>query len=287
MNKKYIVSLSSAERKELEALVSRGKQAAWRQLRAWILLQADSGPHGPAWTDARIVEAYGVSAVTVYRVREALGRMEQILDVYKRPYDKRFPVVCMDETSKQLVGEVRQPLKARPGQVNRIDNEYERKGTCNLFMFFEPLRGWRHVWVTDQRRKIEWAYCVRKLLDVYYAEAEKITLVSDNLNTHTGGALYEAFPAREAKRLCDRLEFEPTPKHGSWLNMAETELSVMAGQCLDRRIDNKELVTSEVSSWNEERNRLEAKVRWQFTMEDARIKLERLYPVIEMPESKG
>jgi DDE superfamily endonuclease len=139
------------------------------------------------------------------------------------------------------------------------------------------------VWVTDQRRKVEWAYCVQKLVDVHYAQAEKILLVCDNLNTHTGGSLYEAFPASEAKRLCDRLEFHPTPKHGSWLNMAETELSVLAGQCLDRRMDTKEWVESEVAAWEEERNRSEAKVRWRFTMEDARIKLERLYPVIEIP----
>jgi len=218
---------------------------------------------------------------------EFVWRMEHVLDIYKRPYDRHFPVVCMDESSKQLVGEVRQPQNLRPGKVCRIDNEYERKGTCNLFMFFEPLKGWRHVWVTDQRRKVEWAYCVQKLVNDYYAEAEKILLVCDNLNTHTGGALYEAFPAREAKRLCDRLEFHPTPKHGSWLNMAETELSVVAGQCLDRRMDTKEWVEREVAAWQAERNRAEAKVRWRFTMEDARIKLERLYPVIEIAEPRG
>ena len=216
---------------------------------------------------------------------EFVWRMEDVLEVYKRPYDPRFPVVCMDEASKQLVGESRPPVAMQPGQVARSDSEYERKGTCNLFMFFEPLRGWRHVWVTDQRRKIEWAFCVKQLLEVHYPQARKIVLVNDNLNTHTGGALYEAFPPAEAKRLCDRLEFHPTPKHGSWLNMAETELSVVSGQCLDRRMDTKEFVISEVTAWEAERNRTEAKVRWRFTTADARIKLEKLYPVLDYPSS--
>ncbi len=211
--------------------------------------------------------------------------MEAVLEVYKLPYDPVYPVVCMDEASKQLVAEVRPPLEAKPGQVKRMDGEYERKGTCNLFMFFEPLRGWRHVWVTDQRRKVEWAFCVKELLDVHYPEAVLVRLVCDNLNTHTGGALYAAFPAKEAKRLCARLEFQPTPKHGSWLNMAETELSVLSGQCLDRRMESKEMVVNEVTPWEAARNQNEAKVRWRFTTEKARIKLEKLYPVLEYPES--
>jgi DDE superfamily endonuclease len=210
--------------------------------------------------------------------------MEDVLETYKLPYDPRFPVVCMDESSKQLVGEVRSPSEARPGRVRRMDSEYEREGTCNLFLFFEPLRGWRRVWVTDQRRRVEWACCMKELLDVHYPDALKIRLVCDNLNTHTGGSLYEAFPPKEAKRLCDRLEFHPTPKHGSWLNIAETELSVLAGQCLDRRMESKRLVSDEASAWEAERNRTEAKVRWRFTTEKARIKLEKLYPVLEWPE---
>jgi hypothetical protein len=212
---------------------------------------------------------------------EFVWRMEDVLEVYKLPYDPLFPVICMDESSKQLVGETREPMPVKPKQPARIDSEYERKGTCNLFLFLEPLRGWRKVWVTDQRRKVEWAHCIRQLLDDHYPDALKIRLVSDNLNTHTGGALYEAFPAKEAKRLCDRLDFHPTPKHGSWLNMAETELSVLSGQCLDRRIESRELVMAEVKAWEDERNRREAKVRWQFTTQDARIKLEKLYPVFE------
>jgi hypothetical protein len=238
---------------------------------------------------------------------EFVWRMEDVLETYKLPYDPRFPQVCMDESSKQLVGEVRRPLEAQPGRVRRVDGEYERRGTCNIFLFIEPLRGWRRVWVTDQRRKVEWAWCMKELLDVYYPDAVKIRLVCDNLNTHTGGALYQAFPPTEAKRLCDRLEFHPTPKHGSWLNIAETqrgpqtdgrlappkhgswlniaetELSVLAGQCLNRRMDSKDFVATEASAWEAERNRLEAKVRWRFTTEDARIKLEKLYPVLEGP----
>jgi hypothetical protein len=215
---------------------------------------------------------------------EFVWRLEDVLEVYKRPYDPLYPVVCMDETSKQLVAQTRQPRPARPGRVAQEDYEYERKGTCNLFMFFEPLRGWRQVWVTQQRRKVEWACCVKELLRTHYPGAKKVVLVCDNLNTHTGGALYEAFPAAEARALYERLEFHPTPRHGSWLNMAETELSVLAGQCLDRRMDSAEFVTSEVAAWKEERNRVEAKVRWQFRTEDARIKLERLYREFDIDE---
>lgn len=210
--------------------------------------------------------------------------MEDVLEVYKRPYDPLGPVVCMDETSKQLIAETRLPMDAEPGQPRRVDYEYERKGVADLFMFFEPLRGWRHVWITPQRRKVEWAWCVRQLLDEHYPQVEHLVLVCDNLNTHTGGALYEAFPAAEARRLWERLEVHYTPKHGSWLNMAETELSVLSGQCLDRRIDEVAVLRNEVGSWEDHRNRTEAKVRWRFTTEDARIKLEKLYPVLEYPD---
>jgi hypothetical protein len=215
---------------------------------------------------------------------EFVWRMEEILSVYKLPYDPERPLVCMDESSKQLVAEVRTPKDLAPGKTACVDYEYERRGTCNLFMFLEPLRGWRRVWVTAQRRKVEWACCVKALLEENYPRAKKVLLVSDNLNTHTGGALYEAFPAKEAKALCERLEFHNTPKHGSWLNMAETELSVLAGQCLDRRMDSAGFVTSEVAAWEADRNRRETKVRWQFTTEDARVKLEKLYPVFEWPD---
>jgi DDE superfamily endonuclease len=212
---------------------------------------------------------------------EFAWRMEEVLSAYKLPYAPERPLVCMDETSKQLVAETRPGKGLAPGKVPHEDYEYERKGTCNLFMFFEPLRGWRRVWVTDQRRKTEWANCVKMLLEEDYPEAKKVLLVCDNLNTHTGGALYAAFPPRVARSLCERLEFCYTPKHGSWLNMAETELSVLASQCLDRRMDSAALVDSESAAWMAERNQREAKVRWQFTTEDARVKLEKLYPVIE------
>jgi len=217
---------------------------------------------------------------------EFVWRMEEILSVYKLPYDPGRPLVCMDESSKQLVAEVRTPKGVAPGRAACVDYEYERKGTCSLFMFFEPLRGWRRVWVTGQRRKVEWACCVKALLEQNYPEAKKVLLVCDNLSTHTGGALYQAFPPAVAKALCQRLEFHNTPKHGSWLNMAETELSVLAGQCLDRRMDSAELVAKETQAWEAERNRREAKVRWQFTTEDARVKLEKLYPVIEWLDEK-
>jgi hypothetical protein len=213
---------------------------------------------------------------------EFVWRMEDVLEVYKLPYDPLYPVVCMDEASKQLIAEICPPVEAERGRLKRVDYEYARKGVCNLFLFFEPLGGWRRVWVTDRRRRVEWAWCVKELLEVQYPQAERVRLVCDNLNTHTGGSLYEAFPAALARSLCERLEFHPTPKHGSWLNMAETELSVLAGQCLDRRMDCVAEVRREVEPWEATRNQTEAKVRWRFRTEDARIKLEKLYPVIEL-----
>jgi len=218
---------------------------------------------------------------------EFVWKMEDVLHVYKRPYDPLRPVVCMDETSKQLIGETRPPVDAAPRRPRRVDYEYERKGVADLFMFFEPLRGRRRVWITPRRRKVEWAWCVKPLLDDHYPRAERLVLVCDNLNTHTGGALYEAFPAAEARRLWERLEVHSTPKHGSWLNIAETELSVLSGQCLDRRIDEVVVLRSEVGSWEDHRNRTEAKVRRRFTTQDARIKLEKLYPAFEYPDPLG
>jgi len=221
---------------------------------------------------------------------EFAWRMEAVLSVYKLPYDPERPQVCMDEASKQLIAEVRQPEGLEPGKVRRQDYEYERKGTCNLFMFFQPLRGWRRVRVTAQRCKVDWAKGVKPLLEEDFPQAKKVLLVCDNLNTHTGGALYQAFEPRVAKALCDRLEFHYTPKHGSWLNMAETELGILSGQCLGRRMDRAELVASEAMAWEADRNKMEAKIRWRFTIEDARVKLESVYPKIDwLPEedSKG
>ena len=204
--------------------------------------------------------------------------MEDVLDVYARPYDPRFPQVCMDETSKQLVGETRTPLPAMPGQPRRIDYEYERHGVRNLFLFVEPLRGWRHVIVTERRTKQDWAHAIRELVDVQYPDAERIVLVLDNLNTHVGSALYETFPPAEARRLLRRLDLHYTPPHGSWLNMAEIEFSVLARQCLHRRIPDAATLCEEVAAWETQRNQRQTTIDWRFTTADARIKLHRLYP---------
>jgi len=210
-----------------------------------------------------------------------VAQMEDVLDVYVRPLDPKHPQVCFDESSKQQVKEVRTPLPVAPGQPARYDTEYERNGVSNLFMFFAPLLNWRHVKVTDRRTAVDWAQCMRDLVDVHFPEAERIMVVQDNLNTHTPAALYAAFPPEEAKRIWDKLEFHHTPKHGSWLNMAEIELSVLSRQCLDRRIPDQETLTTEVAAWEADRNAMQATVDWRFTTEDARIKLKHLYPVIE------
>jgi hypothetical protein len=206
--------------------------------------------------------------------------MEDVLEVYTRPYDERFPQVCLDEKSKQLVGEVREPLAVSPGRPARYDYEYEREGTANLFIVSAPLAGWRHISVTERRTKLDWAHCIKELVDVHYPEAEKIVLVLDNLNTHTPAALYEAFAPAEARRIARKLEIHYTPKHGSWLNMAEIELSVLARQCLDQRIPDQETLAEEVSAWEVERNAAESSIDWRFTTADARIKLKHLYPEI-------
>ena len=207
--------------------------------------------------------------------------MEDVLEVYTQPYDPKRPQVCMDELSKQLVGESRTPVPAAPGQPARFDYEYVREGTSNLFMFFEPLAGRRHVKVTAQRTRKEWAEAVRELIDDHYPEAEKIVLVMDNLNTHSPGSLYEAFPPAEAKRLAAKLEIHYTPKHGSWLNMAEIELSILGRQCLDRRIAQATELAAEAAAWEAARNQAGTAMNWRFTTEAARIKLRRLYPQIE------
>jgi hypothetical protein len=207
--------------------------------------------------------------------------MEDVLEVYHRPYDSKRPQVCLDEQSKQLIRETRAPLPVKPGQPERVDYEYERNGTANLFMVFEPLAGRRRVKVTERRTKIDFAHVIRELVDEQYPEAEKIVLVMDNLNTHKLSSLYEAFSPEEARRLIGRLEVHHTPKHGSWLNMAETELSVLSGQCLDRRIGEKDLLRSEVAAWEQRRNTAKCRVDWHFTTADARIKLKRLYPTIQ------
>ncbi len=205
--------------------------------------------------------------------------MEDVLDVYERPYDSRYPQVCLDETNKQLIGEVRDPLAMTPGHCEKCDSEYVRNGTANLFIATEPLAGWRHVEVTDARKRIDFAAFVRELVDGRYKDAIKVVLVMDNLNTHSIASLYEAFAPAEARRIADKLEIHYTPRHGSWLNMAEIELSVLSRQCLDRRIADKATVVSEVGNWESVRNAAGSRIDWRFTTKDARIKLKRLYPI--------
>ncbi len=204
--------------------------------------------------------------------------MENVLEAYEQPYDPNRPLVCMDETNKQMVKETRQTMEAQPGQPERFDYEYERNGTANIFMFCEPLQGWRHVNVTDRRTKVDFALQIKELLEVHYPDVDCVRLVMDNLNTHAPASLYEAFEPSEARRLLERLEIIHTPKHGSWLNIAEIELNVMARQCLDRRIPNKLTLQRETAAWESPRNSDQTPVDWQFTTDDARIKLRRLYP---------
>ena len=212
--------------------------------------------------------------------------MEDILEVYQRPYDAHRPLVCFDEGTKPLVQDVRTPMPAAPGRPERIDYEYERHGTGNLFMMFEPLAGQREVLVTERRTAVDYAEAIQHLVDVRYPSAETIVLVQDNLNTHKLASLYEAFPPEEARRLIDRLEVHYTPKHGSWLNMAEIELGVVRRQCLDRRIPDFSTLTGEVAAWQRDRNTLQVKVDWQFTTAEARVKLKRLYPILDPVKSK-
>jgi transposase len=375
--KKYIVKLGEEEREELRKLIAQGQAPARKLAHARILLKADSGEGGSAWSDQAISEALEVGTATVERVRqrfveeglraaltrhkpnrsyarkldgeqeayvialacsqaeqgrdrwtlqmladklvevqlvESIARetirqmlnknelkpwlkkqwclppksnaefvcqMEDVLSVYLRPYDERFPQVCVDEMSKQLISETRIPLPMQPGQPECYDYEYERHGTCNLFVACEPLAGQRYLSVTEHRTKQDFAQFIRDLVEVHYPSAEKIILVLDNLNTHTPAALYEAFPAAQARRLVEKLEIHYTPKHGSWLNMAEIELSVLSRQCLDRRIGKQAELEREVAAWQAKRNALLARINWRFTTTDARIKLRRLYPRLE------
>jgi hypothetical protein len=207
--------------------------------------------------------------------------MEDVLEVYHRPYDPRFPQICMDEGSKQLLAETREPIPMEPEQPKREDYEYEREGVCSVFVACEPLTGKRFLKVTPTRTKEDWAHFLRDILDEQYKDAEKVILVMDNLNTHTLSSFYKTFPAPEARRLAAKLEIHYTPKHGSWLNMAEIELSILARQCLSARIPSMKLVQEQAMAWQQERNQAHCTINWRFTTEDARIKLKRLYPVIE------
>lgn len=209
-----------------------------------------------------------------------VAAMEDVIEVYHRPHDADRPVVCVDETSKQLIIETRTPIPAKPGRPQRVDYEYQRNGTANLFMMFAPLQGWRDVKVTDRRTAVDYAHVLKELSDTHFPRASKIVLVQDNPDTHKPAPLYEAFPAAEARRLVERFQWHYTPKHGSWLDMAESELSVLSRQCLDRRIPDKDALTKQVAAWRNKRNKTNTKADWQFTTTDARIKLKRLYPTL-------
>ena len=210
-----------------------------------------------------------------------VANMEKVLEIYKRPYDKKYPVVCMDESPKQLIGQTREPIAATTGNLEKHDYEYIRNGVCNIFMSNEPLQGKRYVKVTERKTRVDWALFIDEISE-QYSDAEKITLVMDNFDTHKAGAFYEAFAPEKAKALWDRFEFIFTPKHGSWLNMAEIELNVLMGQCLDRRIATIEEIEREVKAWQNYRNNRNAKINWQFTTDNARIKLRRLYPTFNV-----
>ena len=375
--KKYIVKLTVEQRQELSRMIATGSTPARQLTHARILLKADQGPHGPAWSDMQIQEALEVSAGTVGRVRkrcaqagvqeailpaadqrirrrrldgsqeaylialacgappegsarwtlrllaqqlvelgyvetvshetvrqvllanqlkpwikkqwcipnapdaEFVYHMEDILEVYTRPYDPARPQVCMDEINTQLLADIRDPLPLEPDKPIREDYEYERQGVCNVFLACEPLAGKRYTMVAPQRTKQEWAQFIRHLADSCYPTAEKIVLVLDNLNTHTLAALYEVFPVAEARRLCQRFEVHYTPKHASWLNMAEIELSALDRQCLSQRLASLDMAERHIAAWTSRRNRASVTINWRFTAEDASIKLKHLYPAIQ------
>ena len=209
---------------------------------------------------------------------EFIWRMEDILDLYETPYDPKRPKVCFDERPYQLIEEICTPLPMKPGRVQRIDYTYKRNGVCNLFLFFEPQKGWRHVKITDHRTKKDYAYCMKDLVDIHFPDADKIIVVEDNLNTHTPAALYETFQPQEARRILRKLEFHHTPKHASWLNQVEIEISVLTSQCIGRRIPDKDKLKKEVVAWQNKRNDEKATINWQFTNQKARVKLKKLYP---------
>jgi hypothetical protein len=209
-----------------------------------------------------------------------VAAMEDVLEVYTRPRDRDYPLVCLDESSKQLIAETRRAIPMKPGRPARCDYEYERHGTANLFMMFAPLEGWRHVKVTDRHTAVDYAHVLKDLADHYFAKAKTIVLIQDNLNIHCKASLYEAFPAAEARRLVERFEWHYTPKHGSWLDLAESELGVLSRQCLDRRISDKQALIDEILAWQNDRNANHAKANWHFTTPNARIKLKHLYPSI-------
>ncbi len=280
--------LIAEERGELDALIRKGKSAAQRLLKARILLKADVSEDGEGWSDSRIVEALETSVSMVYRVRKqwvedglaaVLSRRAPSAPSLRRIFDgeKEARLIAL-ACSTPPEGYARWSLQS--GRPARIDYEYTRNGTANLFMMFAPLEGWRNVKVTDRRTAVDFAHVLKDLADVHFAQAETIVLVQDNLNTHAPASLYEAFPAAEARRLVERFEWHYTPKHGSWLDLAESELGVLAAQCLDRRIPDKQTISDEVAAWVRDRNKNHAVAEWHFSTDDARNKLRSLYPSI-------
>src|SRR6267154_4677113 len=315
--KRYVVRLSGDEREQLETLIRKGKSPAQRLLKARILLKADVSEDGEGWSDSRIIGALDLAVVgrqsrgTQHRrscqrqhdwadakknilqphrrqqwvippkANSAfVAAMEDVLAVYTRPHDPDCPLVCVDESSKQLLAETRMPIPMKFGRPARFDYEYERNGTANIFMMFAPLEGWRHVEVTDRHTAVDYAHILKDLADLYFSNAKTIILVQDNLNIHAKGSLYEAFPAAEARRLVERFEWHYTPKHGSWLDLAESELGVLSSQCLDRRIPDKQTLIDEIAAWEHDRNANHTKANWHFTTPNARIKLKHRYPSI-------
>jgi DDE superfamily endonuclease/Winged helix-turn helix len=271
MNVRYRVELSQAERCELTAMLSKGKRAARKLKRAQILLAADAGR-----SDEEIARAVAVSGSTVYRTKRRFveGNLERALSEEPRPGAERKL-----SGKVQLIGEVRQPIPAEPGQLERYDCEYRRNGTVNLFVCVDVHRPWRKVKVTERRTAEDYAQCMRELVDVHYPDAACIRVVQDNLSTHSVGSLYEAFAPAEARRILRRLEFHYTPKHASWLNMVEIEIGVLRGQCLDRRIDDPNWLRREIDAWERQRNAAGALIKWMFTTNKARAKMRRAYPV--------
>src|SRR6266513_2461648 len=247
-----------------------------------IALACSKPPKGRARWTLRLLENKVVELGIVDRASDStfVAAMEDVLAVYTLPRDGDCPLVCLDETSKQLIAETRVPMPMKAGRPARFDYEYERNGTANLFMMFAPLEGWRHVKVTDRHTAVDYAHVLKELADIHFADAKAIVLVQDNLSTHTKASLYEAFPAAEARRLVERFEWRYTPKHGSWLNLAESELGVLSSQCLDRRIPDKQSLIEEIAAWEHDRNANHTKADWQFTTKNARIKLKHLCPAI-------
>ena len=288
---KYIVRLSEDERARLNALITVGKHPARQLLKARILLKADVSEAGDGWPDSRIAEALDTSPDTILRTRQRLA--EEGLDaalthkyssasVRPRIFDgaAEAKLIALACASEQLIKQTRVPIAAKPCQPARVDYEHERNGTANLFMMFAPLEGWRRVKVTDRHAAVDYAEILKELSDTHFPDAAKIVLVQDNLSTHKPASLYEAFPPAEARRLAERFEWHYTPKHGSWLDMAECELSVLSRQCLNRRMADKPTLTEEVAAWQQSRNNRHAKADWHFTNAEARIKLKRLYPAM-------